>query len=38
MEERDKAFVIAAIQVKIKNDEKKEREIKQKSRKGKRGR
>ncbi|MCI8426579.1 MAG: hypothetical protein HFJ03_03390 [Lachnospira sp.] len=38
MEEKEKAFVIAAIQVKIKNDEKKEREIKQKSRKGKRGR
>ncbi len=38
MEEREKAFVIAAIQVKIKNDEKKERKIKQKSRKGKRGR
>lgn len=31
MEEEEKAFVIASIKVKIKNDKKKEREISRKS-------
>jgi len=33
MDEEEKAFIIAAIKIKIENDKKKEKEIKQKARK-----
>jgi len=38
MEEQEKAFVVAAIKVKLENDKKREKEARRKAKKGKRGR
>jgi prophage tail gpP-like protein len=38
LDEQEKAFIVAAIQIKMENDRKKEKEIKRKSKKGRKGR
>ena len=38
LEEQEKAFVVAAIKVKMESDQKREKEMKRKSKSGKRGR
>jgi len=38
LDEPEKAFVVAAIRVKMKNDKEKEKEMKRKAKKGKKGR
>jgi hypothetical protein len=38
MEEREKAFVIASIKLKLEDDKKKEKEMKRRTSKGKKGR
>ena len=38
LDEQEKAFIVAAIQIKMENDKKKEKEIKRKSKKGRKGR
>ena len=38
LDEQEKAFIVAAIKMKLENDKKKERELKKKPKKGKKGR